>query len=135
MRTEPILTQIETSGLHFREKGAAEALAQVSQDFKVSPACFVVMTGEKASAPARAAGGYRQKLTISFSVVIVLDARKDDESEAYREGVKSALAGFKHPDSSTGALCDYIGWRLVPYPGKLIYEIQFSTTDNLRKTS
>ena len=133
MQTKPVLDQIETSNLSFRQLGGAESLAKVSSDFKVTPSAFVVMTGEAAQSPARAAGGYRQKITVSFSVVIVLDARKDDESDTYRLGIRDSLTGWSHPDSSSGALTQYRGWRLVPYPGKLIYEILFQTIDSIRR--
>ena len=133
MEIKPILDQIETADLSFRQTGGAESLAKVSSDFKVTPSAFVVMTGEVAQAPARAAGGYRQKITVSFSVVIVLDGRADDESETYRKAIRDSLTGWSHPGSGAGALVEYRGWRLVPYPGKLIYEIQFQTTDTIRR--
>jgi phage gp37-like protein len=132
--TDQLKEIFRDKNLTVKQWGAEEDLAAVAKNFKATPAIYVLMTGEKASPPRTGAGAHIQNLQVNFSVVMVINPSHKETASDYRNAIKAALTGWLHPDSTMNATVDYLGWRVVQYPDRLINTLDFTTRTSIRKT-
>lgn len=133
--TQPICDQLKAAGYAIAE-GLFE-FAQLTAPPRNRPACFVIMERERAEGQPRV-GAYDQKLTLTFSVVIVMDAPGrqfggvSEELKAEISRVKTALFGWKHPEAASG--CMLSGGRLLDLDAQtLSWAVEFTCTYRERK--
>lgn len=132
----PTVARLKEAGFASVE-GVLEFAAQIEPP-RMSPALFVVPERDTAQ-PNRMAGVHDQKVTETFSVVlVVVGARRaatvSEELSLHAEAVMRSLAGWRHPEAS-GA-CDYVGGRLLSAEGQRVaWAISFSASRHIRKES
>lgn len=133
---QPIVDCLKASGLQPVE-GVLEFVS-LSQAPRANPAFFVVPEREAAQAN-RLSGVIDQKVSETFSVVIVVDGarREASVSEALKtnvDNVIAALLGWRHPEAS-GA-CEYVGGRMVSIEGnQAVWAVSFTASRHIRKES
>lgn len=138
MRLQPIIDQL--AGLGFRTVDGVAGLANVEDSLKALPAAFVAPSGEDAAANRLAAGATDQRVTASFSVIIVIASaarvagKANDDLDELSTAVKNALAGWSHPDMSGPA--EYRRGRLLDLrAGQIWWGVDFTAPYHLRKTA
>lgn len=134
----PIVERLREGGV-----GNAEGLLEFSAQTDVPrnlPAFFVVPLREDAAGDANGRTGViDQKVTVGFSVMVVLGARRSRQQVAEDLKIETgkvvdALLGWKHPEAS--GLCSYAGGRLVSADGQsVVWEVRFTSSHHLRKAS
>ena len=132
----PIVERLKGAGF-----GHVEGLfefAQLTSPPRNLPAAFVIPERTSAEGAARI-GAYDQKITIGFSVVIVMKAPGRDPTRASEQlavelrRVTDCLFGWKHPESASG--CMIAGGRLLDVDASTVsWAAEFLTTYRERKT-
>lgn len=133
--TQPFVDRLKMAGY-----GHVEGLfefAQLKAAPRNLPAAFVVPE-RIASTGAPRVGAYDQKITLLFSVVIVMTAPGRDQARASEtlstelRRVTDALFGWKHPEADSG--CMIAGGRLLDLDATTIaWSADFTTTYRERK--
>lgn len=133
---EPTIARLQEAGFGSVE-GVLEFVAQTEAP-RISPALFVVPERDTAQ-PNRMAGVHDQKVTETFSVVLVvkgarLAGRVREDLKQHSEAIVRAVAGWRHPEAA-GA-CDYVGGRLLSAEAQHVaWAISFSASRHIRKES
>lgn len=135
MRLQPVIDRIDSRAV--KQTGGALEFAGMTQAPGRLPALFVVPEAESAE-PSRLSGAHDQRVTVTFSVVLVLEAVRATASAVAEqlfeltESVKRELVGWRHPDADGPT--QYAGARLLGVEaGALAWALQFTTTHHLRK--
>lgn len=134
---EPTIARLKDAGFAHVE-GLLE-MVSLAEAPRVSPALFIVPERGGASPNSLGAGAIDQKVTETFSVVLVLEAvrRVGGTSEALQENTKKvmdALLGWQHPEASKP--CEFAGERLVSAQGRqVLWAMSFTTSRHIRKVS
>ncbi|SCW56214.1 hypothetical protein SAMN02927924_01370 [Sphingobium faniae] len=136
MAQQPIVDRLKQSGLKPVE-GALE-FAGLTEAPRVTPSYFVVPEREAAQ-PNRMSGVIDQKVTETFSVVMIIGSAR--RAETVSEGLKrsadqvvDALVGWRHPEAS--GPCEFSGGRLVSVEGQqVIWALSFTASRHIRKES
>lgn len=132
----PIVARLKDAGFASVE-GVLEFVA-LAEAPRLSPALFVVPERDSA-APNRMAGVHDQRVTETFSIVLVLAGarlagRVSDELKQHADTIVERLAGWRHPDA--GGPCEYVGGRLVSTAGlRVAWAISFNSPRHIRKES
>ena len=133
---QPVVDRLNSVGLKPVE-GVLEFVG-LTQAPRANPAFFVVPERDTAQ-PNRMNGVIDQKLSETFSVVIVIaPARREATvSEALKlnvDRVTEALLGWRHPEAS--GPCEYAGGRLVSVDGQHVtWALSFTASRHIRKES
>ncbi len=133
---QPFVDRLKDAGY-----GHVEGLfefAQLKSPPRNLPAAFVVPE-RIAPEGAPRVGAYDQKITLLFSVVIVMkiparnQAKASEQLQAEVRRVTDCLFGWKHPEASSG--CMIAGGRLLDLDAAtLSWAADFTTTYRERKT-
>ncbi len=134
---QPFVDQLKAAG-YGRVEGLFE-FAQLKAAPRNLPAVFVVPERIAASGAPRV-GAYDQKITLLFSVVIVMGAPGRDQAGASEQlaievrRVTDCLFGWRHPQSDSG--CMIAGGRLLDLDAATIsWALDFTTTYRERKVA
>lgn len=135
--TAPIVAKLKEAG-YAHVEGLFE-FAQLTSPPRNLPAAFVIPERTSGEGAARV-GAYDQKITVGFSVVIVMKAAvrsRDGASEQLRDELRrvtDAIFGWKHPEAASG--CMIAGGRLLDADASTIsWAAEFLTTYRERKVS
>lgn len=135
MRLGPVIERLDV--LDLRQVDGALAFADIANVLKALPAAFVVPTTERAGEN-RLVGAHDQRVSVSFSVVLVLAAAARAKSQIPEDlhdrtaAVIGRLAAWTHPDMIQAT--DYAGGRLLNVTGgRLFWQLDFTTAYRLRK--
>ena len=136
MRVQPIVEILDGLGT-FRQVDGALAFADLENMFKVTPAAFVLPTGERAGEN-RLVGAQDQRVGVEFSVVLCLSASQRQRGQVPETlhdraaEVIDAITGQTHPDMIQAN--QYVGGKLINVTaGHLFWQITFSTAYRIRK--
>lgn len=133
----PTIARLKDAGFAHVE-GLLE-MVSLTEVPRVSPALFIVPERGAAQPNSLGAGGIDQKVTETFSVVLVEDAarRVAGVSEALQVDTKKvmdALLGWMHPETTKP--CEFAGERLVSTEGRqVVWAMSFSTSRHIRRVS
>ena len=138
MDTAPILTQLQARLTGFKLVGSAADLDAIGNGVVPSPSCYLVPISESAE-DNELVGGFEQRLTVGFSVVIVCANRRDATGaaalaglEALRAEVRAALLAYA-PDPALGEPCRFTAGHLLRFDdGLLWWADEFRVTTFLR---
>lgn len=135
--TQPFIDRLGTAG-YAHVEGLFE-FAQLTAAPRNLPALFVIPERERAAGEPRI-GAYDQKLTLGFSIAIVMAAPGRSSAGASEQlrteirRVKDALFGWTHPEAASA--CMIAGGRLLDLDAQtLTWAIEFTCTYRERKTS
>lgn len=132
----PIVARLKEVGFPSVE-GVLEFVAQV--DPPRAPVALFVVPERDSAAANRMAGVHDQRVTETFSIVLVvhgarLAGRVSDDLQIHSEAVIAAIAGWRHPAASSA--CDYVGARLLSTQGQRVaWAISFNCPRHIRKES
>ena len=131
----PIVAQLRRAG--FKQVDGVLEFSSQSSTPRALPALFVLPTAETARASVNV-GGRDQAIDTAFSVILVLDGSRRDQSGVSEElfdqagRVIDALTGWTHPAASRA--CDYSAGRILSASGSTVeWAISFTTRQHLRK--
>lgn len=133
----PTIARLKEGGFAHVE-GAVE-FAGLTEPPRVSPALFLVPEREAAQPNRLGSGGHDQKISETFSVVLVVRTERklsavSEVLQEHVEKVEQLLIGWKHPDAS--GLCDYVGGRLLSAEAhRVAWAMSFSVSRHFRKVS
>ncbi|MFZ4537820.1 phage tail terminator protein [Propionivibrio sp.] len=126
MNLAPVLARLKSQLTGFVVIGGAADLQSIDNDAPPAPSCFLVMTSEVAE-DNTLLGGYEQRLTIGFSVVLVVSNVADatgsaamGDLEALRSQVKTALIGWP-PEPAIGEPVRYAAGHQLRFDDGLLW--------------
>lgn len=137
MKLAPIIAQLRPLG--FKTLGGAMEFAALRTAPGRLPAAYVVPESDDAAANRYASGAVDQRVTETWSIVVVLDAARragaeaiSEELEDWRQAICAALIGWTHPEASN--VTEYAGGRLLSADGTtLAWALRFRAPYHLRK--
>ena len=122
----PILERLEDRLTGWKEiGGAADQRAAENDKAPRTPAAYVLLASDQPSPPISGSGGYRQRVTGRFGVLIAIrdqrvaqrgTAKADELNQRIRE-LRDALIGWRHPGATQG-----FSTRLVAPCGVLAFK-------------
>ncbi len=138
MDLSPILDRLKSQLTGFKAIGSAADLEAIGHGVIPIPSCYLVPMSESAE-DNDLLGGYEQRLSVGFSVILATSNRRDAvgaaalaDLEALRSMIRVALVGWP-PEPALGEPVRYLSGSLLRFDdGLLWWADEFRVTSYLR---
>ena len=137
----PVLTRLQTQLTGFKQVGSAADLDAIQNSVAPTPSCYLVPMSESGEDNALI-GGYEQRLTVGFSVIVVSANKRDATGaaasaalEPLRKRIKAALVNWA-PEQDIGEPIRFASGSLLRFAdGQLWWADEYRVTTYERSDS